>query len=718
MESPTAPPSLELLHRTAAELAAALDVRDAVTSVLHAGRDVVGTNTCGVALLDETGTLLVPTAPRDGGDLAGLGTGLPVPLTSATPSAEAARTLRPVLLRDRAELAARFGAGPGRGLNDTVLALGEHSWAMYPLVASGRLVGVLRFGLLREGSLDPEEQLFAATLADQCALAVERARLLTDARRSAVRYRTLAEAGSLDVFTARPGEGMTSDMPGWRALTGRADVRGRAWQGDVHPDDLPGVLDRFYESVRDRTTARFRVRVRGLRGWRTIVAVAVPVLSDPGDPTSEIVEWVGSLDDVTERVRARRQTQTLHALTAALATAGGYDQVLDVVLRACLDGAGAVRAVVTVAESQGETGLVAHRMGRDRRRTRTELPHVTREGLAASAGDRGTFPVGAAGVAALPAEVRPYFEEAARAGETSWAVLPLTARTRRLGTLVLAFVAGDDPTDQAADGPEDEDRDFLLTFARQAATALDRMQLLEQQRDTATVLAEALRPGPLPTVDWLATHRVAQTSAGVEVGGDWAELIPLPGAQGEERVAVVLGDVMGRGARAATVMGEVRTQVRTLAHVDPHPTAVLRGLDALAAAGGGDDLVTIFYAVLGRDGRLLAASAGHLPPLTCSTGPHYLDVPPGVPVGVEGDARTDVLDVRLDPGSALVVFSDGLVETRTRSLDEGLAQVLEHFRETARGTPADIVGTLVERMVGADGDGVDDDVTVLAVRLR
>ncbi len=89
-----------------------------------------------------------------------------------------------------------------------------------------------------------------------------------------------------------------------------------------------------------------------------------------------------------------------------------------------------------------------------------------------------------------------------------------------------------------------------------------------------------------------------------------------------------------------------------------------------------------------------------------------------MPVGVEGDARTDVLDVRLDPGSALVVFSDGLVETRTRSLDEGLAQVLEHFRETARGTPADIVGTLVERMVGADGEDVDDDVTVLAVRLR
>ncbi|MEZ0493991.1 SpoIIE family protein phosphatase [Kineococcus sp. TBRC 1896] len=726
MESPTAPLSLELLHRTAAELAAALDVRDAVTSVLLAGRQVVGTNTCGVALLDETGTVLVPTTPRDGGDLTGLGTGLPVPLDSATPSAEAARTLRPVLLRDRAELAARFGTGPGRGLNDTVLALGEHSWAMYPLVARGRLVGVLRFGLLREGSLDTDEQLFAATLADQCALALERARLLREARRSALRYRTLAEAGSLDVFTARPGEGMTSDLPGWSALTGRTDPRGKAWQADVHPEDLPGVLERFDASVRERSTARFRLRVRALTGWRTVAAVAVPVLADPTDPASEIVEWVGSLDDVTDRVRTRRQTRILHALTAALASAGGYEQVLDAVLGACLEGAGAARGVLVVAAGQGEQGLVAHRTGPDRRRTTAVLPELTLEDLAALAGDRGVFPVGEAGVRDLPAGVRPYFEAAALSGESAWAVLPLASRTRRLGTLVLGFTDGD-PADGTDPGPQDEDREFLLTFARQAATALDRMQLLEQQRDTATVLAEALRPGPLPAVDWLATHRVAQTSAGVEVGGDWAELIPLPaphgadgaaGAAGEDRVAVVLGDVMGRGARAATVMGEVRTQVRTLAHVDPHPSAVLRGLDALARAGGGEDLVTIFYAVLGRDGRLLAASAGHLPPLTCSTGPHYLDVPPGVPVGVEGDPRTDVLDVRLDPGSALVVFSDGLVETRTRSLDEGLAQVLEHFRETAYGTPADIVATLVDRMVGAGGQVVDDDVTVLALRLR
>ena len=128
MISPAFTPALEHLHRTATDLAAALDVRDVVTAVLRTGRDVLRTNTCGVSLLDEAHGVLVPQVPVEG-DLTGLGVGRPVPLTSATPSAEAARTARPVLLPDRAELARRFGSGPG-GLNGSVLAQGEHSWAM------------------------------------------------------------------------------------------------------------------------------------------------------------------------------------------------------------------------------------------------------------------------------------------------------------------------------------------------------------------------------------------------------------------------------------------------------------------------------------------------------------------------------------------------------------------------------------------------------------
>ncbi len=696
---------LEHLQRTAEDLAAALDVRTAVTAVLRTGRDVLRTHTCGVSLLDESGDVLVPQAPHLPGEdgLSGLGVGLPVPLVSSTPSALAARTRRPVLLGSRAELAARFDGG----LNDTVLALGEHSWAMYPLVARGRLVGVLRFGFLREGSLDADQQVFAATLAGQCALAVERARLLETARRSELRYRTLAEAGSLDVFTARPGFGMTCDLPGWRTLTQRAgDVRGTGWQRDVHPDDLPQVQSAFALAVAARAPGRFRFRLRTPSGWRTLTAVAVPVLADPTDPGGEVLEWVGSLDDVTDRVLAARRTRALQQLTSALATATTPEQALDAVLRACLDGPGAVRGTLVVGDHRGpDAPVVLHRMLADGTRQTVPAPGVTLADAAQLAGRSGAFPAGAAGVAALPANVRPFFEAALAAGEQAWAVLPLVSQLRQPGALVLGFV--DAPGEGAAE------REFLLTFARQVAGTLERLRLVEAQRDTARVLQEALQPGPLPPVPWLRAHRIATTSSGVEVGGDWAELIPLA----DGRVAVVLGDVMGRGARAATVMGEVRTQVRTLAVLDPHPAAVLRGLDACARAGAGEDLVTIFYGVLGADGHLLAASAGHLPPLTCDGGPRYLDVPPGVPVGVGGDGREEVLDVRLAPGSGLVVFSDGLVETRSRSLTEGLDAVLAHFRDVAREEPAEVAEALVHRMADT-GAEADDDVTVLAVRLR
>ena len=706
--------ALALLQRTASELAAALDVRAAVSAVLRTARDVLGTSTCGVALLDQGGDLLVPQEP-EAPDAAGIGLGRPVPLTSSTPSAAVARGRTEVLLRSRAELAQRFHGS----LNDGVLALGEHSWAMYPLLAGERLVGVLRLGFQREGSLDDVQRSIAVLLADQCALAVERAQLLTAARDAAVatarseqRYRTLAEAGRLDVFTAEPGSGLTSDLPGWRALTGRdGDLAGRGWCEDVHPDDLEGVLTAWRRGVREGVRAQATLRLRTPGGWRWLSATAVPVRLDPHDPAGPVLEWVGSLEDVSDRVRSAGRTRTLQTLTAALSTATTSCEVLDAVLQACLQGSGAVRGSLVLVDDRGAdaSGVVLHRLlPRGVRQTLGLDPRVADDldEFVLRAGPTRSFLVGVADIAAQTPLLRPFFEAARDVGERAWALLPLTSRRRRLGTLILGF--SDPPV------PDADEREFLLTFARQVAGALERMQLLEAQLDTATVLQEALQPGPLPDVPWLTAHRVAVTSAGSEVGGDWAELIPVD----DERVAVVLGDVMGRGARAATVMGEVRGQVRTLALLDAHPAAVLRGLDACARAGGADDLVTIFYALLHRDGRLLAASAGHLPPLTCSGGgPRYLDVPAGVPIGVAdvGNERAEVLDVRLEEGSGLVVFSDGLVETRTRSLTQGLDGALEHFRAAARATPAEIVEALMTEM--ARGVEADDDVTVLALRL-
>ena len=714
--SAPAPPGavhVHLLQRTATELAAALDVAGAVTAVLRSAHAVLGTSSCGVSVHDPDSDLLLPQLPDavDGADP--YGPGHPVPLDSSTPSAEAARTARPVLIRSVQELRTRFDGG----LNDLVVATGELSWAMVPMLARGRLVGVLRFGFDRPGSLDHLELEFATALAGQCALAVERARLLDTARdavqaaaRSEQRYRTLAEAGSLDVFTAEPGIGLTSDLPGWRALTGRdGPVMPTGWRQDVHPDDLPDVVDRWNRAAAEGTRVGYTLRLRTPGGWRWISTSAVPVRSEAAGPHGPVEEWIGSAVDVTERVRGERRTRTLQALTSALASVHTHDDVVAAVLAAAVDGAAAVRAAVTVLpEDPGGEGVPLHSWQRGGgRQPLSALPwsaaqhHDVVAALEASGGAFLTKDYVADDRAHWAPEV---FADAVERGEVAWALLPLCSRPRQVGVLLLSF---DEP--QSDDAAE---REFLAAFARQAATALERQLLSDAERSTASILQEALQPGPLPAVDWLQAHRRTATSVGSEVGGDWAEVIALD----DDLVAVVLGDVMGRGARAATAMGEVRTQVRTLAPIDPRPSSVPPGLDQCFAVSATDDLVTLFYGLLSADGRLLAASAGHLPPLVADgAGSRYLDVPPGVPLGVAGDERGDVLEVRLDPGAVLAVFSDGLVETRTRGLTEGLDAALGVFGASADRAAAEVAGELMTEL--GRGVEVDDDVTVLVLRL-
>ncbi|WP_432502283.1 SpoIIE family protein phosphatase [Kineococcus arenarius] len=707
---------LRVLERTTVRLAAALSVREAVAVVLGAVQDVLGSTSCDVFLLDGTGTALVPAG--DGvARTSAAGRAPRLPLDASTPSALAARTREPVQLRSPTELAARFDDPR----NERLVAAGERSWAALPMLTDRGLTGVLRLGLPREGALDEVQLLLAATLAGQCACAVDRARLFDaaraaagDARRAEQRYRTLAAAGRLDVFTAAPGRGLTSELPGWRALTGRAgDVAGTGWAADVHPADLPAVLAEATAAARERRAGTARLRLRTPTGWRWIAATAQPVREDPDDPGSAVLEWVGALDDVDERVRARRRTRVLQALTAALSTAGTRAGVVDAVLRTCLGLPGTARASLTLADDERGPGgpLAVHRLRRDGRRE-----HLVREDrraaqmlcdVEACAAAGGWYAAGPEGARVLPEWVRPVYLQALADGDTAWAVLPLSTPQRRLGGLVVGF---------SDDGAADEDeRAFLLALAGQAAAALDRVDLLERERSTARVLQEALKPGSLASVPWLHAHRATATGAGAAVGGDWAELLDVGGGC----VAVVLGDVMGRGARAATVMGEVRAQVRALALVDPHPAAVLRGLDACAAATGAEDLVTLVYVLLDRDGGALVASAGHPPPLVrTGAAARYLDVPAGPPLGAlldgAGGARDAVLATRLERGEDLVLFSDGLVETRTRPLDEGMATAA---RLVAAAGDAPVRG-VVDELVGGmtRGELVDDDVTVLAVR--
>ncbi|HEX2362227.1 MAG TPA: SpoIIE family protein phosphatase [Jiangellaceae bacterium] len=290
------------------------------------------------------------------------------------------------------------------------------------------------------------------------------------------------------------------------------------------------------------------------------------------------------------------------------------------------------------------------------------------------------------------------------AGERSWAVLPLVGTSGRLGALRLSY-----GVEQEFD---DDTRRFLRAVAQQCAVALERARLFEQERSAATWLTAGLLPLRLPGVAGLELGaRSGPTISGRPVGGDWYDVFALP----DGSVSLAVGDVMGHGLPAAAGMGQLRSALRALALADPDPGAVLAGLDRLVEQGGPAEMATVAYAVLDpADGRVSMADAGH-PPLAHlpMDGPARL-VDPGsgtTPIGVP--EQRSARRVQLRRGAVVVGFTDGLVESRNRSLDEGLAMLLSCL-DGVRDQPLEIIlDTVVATMVDAAGA---DDWTVLGLR--
>ncbi|WP_437045680.1 ATP-binding SpoIIE family protein phosphatase [Streptomyces sp. enrichment culture] len=256
----------------------------------------------------------------------------------------------------------------------------------------------------------------------------------------------------------------------------------------------------------------------------------------------------------------------------------------------------------------------------------------------------------------------------------------------------------------------------VLVFATDVtdhAEAAARLRASERrQRETAVTLQRSLLPQKLEQPDDLriaATYHPGGTEAAV--GGDWYDVITLGGG----RTALVIGDVMGRGVRAAAVMGQLRTAVRAYARLDLPPHEILQLLDGLAAEIDANQIATCVYAIHDpNEGRLVYASAGHLPILVRDEGGtvHRADEPTGPPLGTGGWMHTSG-SVPLTPGSTAVLYTDGLVERRNEDLDEGIA-ALERALAGATGTPQVVCDRLV-RSAGVAADH-DDDVAVLVLQ--
>ncbi|EIV92330.1 SpoIIE family protein phosphatase [Frankia sp. QA3] len=259
---------------------------------------------------------------------------------------------------------------------------------------------------------------------------------------------------------------------------------------------------------------------------------------------------------------------------------------------------------------------------------------------------------------------------------------------------------------------EDDEQRVVAELVDRATVAIGNARQYEQERRTAVTLQRSLLPQRLPEIPGLAfAWRYLPGSAGALVGGDWYDVLPLD----DGRIALVIGDVMGHGIHAAAAMGQLRAAVRAHAVAQTSPAVVLTLLDAAANRLEQGRIATAAFALLDPDdGRLVLASAGHLPPLLIppKAPARYLLVEPGPPLSA-GLPDYPETELQVEPGSTLLFFTDGLVEDRGRPVDEGME--LLRAGAAAQGTPEEVCDRALAAL-GRDADH-EDDTALLAVRL-
>ena len=289
-------------------------------------------------------------------------------------------------------------------------------------------------------------------------------------------------------------------------------------------------------------------------------------------------------------------------------------------------------------------------------------------------------------------------------GLRSLLVVPLEARGVVLGTLTL----GSAPSERRFDH-----RDLALArdLGRRAGLAIDNARLYQQEHRTAAVLQKALLPKQLATVPGLAlAARYLPATTGAEVGGDWYDVLTL----GDGHVGLVIGDVVGHDIEAAGVMGTVRHALRAYAWVDGGPASVIHRLDELALGPEPDALATLVYATYDPTRRALAwSSAGHPPPLLVRPEgrAEYLLGANSTLVGVGPDVDRTEREVALDVGATIVLYTDGLVETRESSLTEGLDRLAALAGRHSSASPDELVDVLLTDLLPAEHR--KDDVAIL-----
>ena len=274
-----------------------------------------------------------------------------------------------------------------------------------------------------------------------------------------------------------------------------------------------------------------------------------------------------------------------------------------------------------------------------------------------------------------------------------------------LGVLVLWVELGENRPFSAAD------QTLLTVLAGRLAQGLHRVHQLDQQRETALALQHAIL-GPELLPGGFAV-RYLPASSPLQVGGDWYDVVDLD----DGRIALIVGDCVGHGLAAATVMGQLRSACRALLLEQRSPAAALTALDRFAARLPGAECTTAFCAVLSPDtGELVYSSAGHPPAVLVRSdrSTQLLDGGRGLPLALRPKRIRPEARITLPPRATVLLYTDGLVERRDAPIDVGIERVAGLLGESI----ADGLNDIADRIVGAltPDDGYQDDVALLAYR--
>ncbi|MDL2078689.1 SpoIIE family protein phosphatase [Streptomyces sp. GXMU-J15] len=508
-----------------------------------------------------------------------------------------------------------------------------------------------------------------------------------------------------------------------------ATLRENQVRARLHPVDWNEITGVIQLAVAEGTLGEVRVRIMDERG--EVVRITRSRFKPAFDPGKRAYEVIGTLQEVTEPTPGTpagrravtgdwRRSREAFLLDAgrALAEARSTAEVLRVAAGLSMPGFSPDGLAVFGVEGDRLTII-----GHHGQQPGDEDP-FTQMSLETDYPAAEVVRTGRAVYLSSPEQYRARYPVtwplAAHFGRRSWAFLPLTVAGRTMGAWMAAF------TYPVAFTPDE--RSVLTTVARMLAQALSRAGAAETQRELTDGLQRSMLPvlGVQEIPGMSVAARYVPTGGGLQVGGDWYDMIPLPGG----RFALVIGDVQGHDVRAAGLMGQLRIALRAYASEGHRPDAVLSRASRFLHGMAEDDpdlldlrfATCLYVEVDPASATLDIARAGHPDPAIRMADGTVLTRPTagGLPLGIDPDADYPTTRLTLEPGETMLLCTDGLIETGGHDLDSGWKR-LRAILEDHDGDLEALADALVQAVHGPSShhttgplaDRREDDIAVL-----